>query len=73
MYLSRKIEDTNLVRHDVTIRKFNHIEGTLFPEYTLQERWFSPFLFLNEVGPSLIADLLSQPFEFNGKHKIITL
>ncbi len=72
MYLSRKIEDTNLVRHDVTIRKFNHIEGTLFPEYTLQERWFSPFLFLNEVGPTLIDDLLSQPFEFNGKHKIIT-
>jgi bacillithiol synthase len=72
MYLSRKIEDTNLLRHDVTIRKYNHIEGTLFPEYTLQERWFSPLLFLNEVGPTLIDDLLSQSFEFNGKHIILT-
>lgn len=71
-YLSRKIEDTNLLRHDVKIRKFNHIEGTLFPEYTLQERWFSPLLFLNEVGPTLIDELLSQPFEFNGKHIILT-
>lgn len=71
-YLRRKIEDANLLRHDVKIRKYNQIEGCLFPEFTLQERWFTPLLFLNEVGPSLIEDLLAQPFEFNGKHKIIT-
>ena len=73
LYLSRKIEDTNLLRHEVKIRKFNHIEGTLFPEYTLQERWFSPLLFLNEIGPTFIDDLLSQPFEFNGNHTILTV
>ncbi len=71
-YLRRKIEDTNLLRHDVKMRKYNHIEGMLFPEYTLQERWFSPYVFLNEVGPSFIDELLSHPFEFNGKHQIIT-
>ncbi|WP_342541844.1 bacillithiol biosynthesis cysteine-adding enzyme BshC [Paenisporosarcina sp. FSL H8-0542] len=71
-YLSRKIEDANLLRHEVKLRKYNHIEGFLFPEYKLQERWFSPLLFLNEVGPTLIDDLLSQPFEFNGKHKVIS-
>lgn len=73
LYLSRKIEDTNLLRHEVKIRKFNQIEGTLFPEYTLQERWFSPLLFLNEVGPTFIDDLLSQPYEFNGNHTILTV
>jgi bacillithiol biosynthesis cysteine-adding enzyme BshC len=73
LYLSRKIEDTNLLRHEVKIRKFNQIEGTLFPEYTLQERWFSPLLFLNEIGPTFIDDLLSQPFEFNGNHTILTV
>lgn len=72
-YLSRKIEDTNLLRHEVKIRRFNQIEGTLFPEYTLQERWFSPLLFLNEIGPTFIDDLLSQPFEFNGNHTILTV
>ncbi|WP_017379346.1 bacillithiol biosynthesis cysteine-adding enzyme BshC [Paenisporosarcina sp. TG-14] len=71
-YLSRKIEDTDLLRHEVKIRKYNHIEGILFPEYTLQERWFSPLLFLNEVGPTFIEELLSQPFEFNGKHTILS-
>lgn len=71
-YLRRKIEDVNLLRHDVKLRKYNHIEGMLFPEYTLQERWFSPYVFLNEVGPSFIKELLAHPFEFNGKHKIIT-
>jgi len=71
-YLQRKIEDANLLRHDVRMRKYNHIEGMLFPEYTLQERWYSPFVFLNEVGPSFIDELLSQPFEFNGKHTILT-
>ncbi|MGE6684205.1 bacillithiol biosynthesis cysteine-adding enzyme BshC [Paenisporosarcina sp. NPDC076907] len=71
-YLSRKIEDANLMRHDVQLRKYNHIEGFIFPEYTLQERWFSPLLFLNEMGPTFIDNLLSQPFEFNGKHKVIS-
>lgn len=71
-YLNRKIEDSNLLRHDVKLRKYSHIEGFLFPEHTLQERWFSPLLFINEAGPKLIEDLLSQPFEFNGKHKVIS-
>lgn len=72
-YLRRKIEDANLLRHDVKIRKYNQIEGCLFPEFTLQERWFSPLLFINEIGPSFIEDLLAHPFEFNGKHKIIKI
>lgn len=71
-YLRRKIEDTNLLRHEVKMRKYNHIEGILFPEYTLQERWFSPYVFLNELGPAFIDELLAQPFEFNGKHNLIT-
>ncbi|WP_019412496.1 bacillithiol biosynthesis cysteine-adding enzyme BshC [Paenisporosarcina sp. TG20] len=71
-YLSRKIEDSNILRHDVKIRKYNHIEGSIFPENTLQERWFSPLLFFNEVGPTFIEDLLSHTFEFNGKHTIVT-
>ena len=72
LYLRRKVEDSNLLRHDVKMRKYNHLEGNLFPEYTLQERWFSPFVFLNEMGPSFIDELLAQPFEFNGKHSILT-
>ena len=71
-YLKRKIEDANLLKHDVKLRKYHHIEGILYPENTLQERWFSPFVFLNELGPMFIEELLAHPFEFNGKHKILT-
>lgn len=71
-YLSRKIEDLNLLQNDVKIRKFNHIEGMLYPEFTLQERWYNPVMLLNDHGPSFVNELLSMPFEFNGKHKILT-
>jgi len=72
-FLQHKIEDTLLIRHETTLRKFNHIEGLIFPEHSLQERLYSPLPFVNEVGESLIEDLLSMPFEFNGKHSIIYL
>lgn len=72
-FLQHKIEDTLLLRHETTLRKFNHIEGLIFPEHSLQERIYSPFPFVNEAGESLIEDLLSMPFEFNGKHSIIYL
>ncbi len=72
-YLQHKIEDTLLLRHDTTLRKFHHIEGILFPEQSLQERIYSPIPFLNEAGESLIEELLSLPFEFNGKHNVIYL
>jgi len=72
-FLQHKIEDTLLIRHETTLRKFNHIEGLIFPEHSLQERLYSPIPFVNEVGESLIEDLLSMPFEFNGKHSIIYL
>ena len=72
-YLQHKIEDTLLLRHDTTLRKFHHVDGTLFPDQSLQERVYSPIPFLNEAGESLIEELLLQPFEFNGKHVVIYL
>ncbi|MFX3674199.1 MAG: bacillithiol biosynthesis cysteine-adding enzyme BshC [Paenisporosarcina sp.] len=72
-FLQHKIEDTLLLRHEATLRKYNHIEGIIYPERSLQERIYSPIPFINEAGDSLIEDLLSMPFEFNGKHSIIYL
>jgi bacillithiol biosynthesis cysteine-adding enzyme BshC len=72
-YLSHKIEDRMLTRHETALRKFRHIEGYIFPENSLQERVYSPIPFTNEVGETIIKELLSVPFEFNGKHTIIYL
>lgn len=73
MFLKHKIEDTLLVRHDTTLRKFHHIQGFLYPDQSLQERLYNPILFINEAGESLIEELLSLSFEFNGKHHVIYL
>jgi len=73
MFLKHKIEDNLLLRHDTTLRKFHHIEGFLYPDQSLQERLYNPILFINEAGESLIEELLSLPFEFNGKHNVIYL
>ncbi|MET1014487.1 MAG: bacillithiol biosynthesis cysteine-adding enzyme BshC [Paenisporosarcina sp.] len=70
-YLKHKIEEDALIRHETMIRKFQHLEGMLFPEQTLQERNYNPYLFMNEAGDSLVEKLLEVPFEFNGKHTII--
>lgn len=70
-YLKQKIEDDTLIRHETMIRKFQHLEGMLFPEQSLQERNYSPYLFMNEAGESLVEKLLVLPFEFNGKHTIV--
>lgn len=72
-YLKQKVEDDTLIRHETMIRKFQHLEGMLYPEQSLQERNYSPYLFMNEAGESLVEKLLEMPFEFNGKHTIIYL
>ncbi|MBU0905471.1 MAG: bacillithiol biosynthesis cysteine-adding enzyme BshC [Firmicutes bacterium] len=70
-YLKQKVEDDTLIRHETMIRKFQHLEGMLYPEQSLQERNYSPYLFMNEAGESLVEKLFEMPFEFNGKHSII--
>lgn len=70
-YLKQKVEDDTLIRHETMIRKFQHLEGMLYPEQSLQERNYNPYLFMNEAGESLVEKLLEMPFEFNGKHTII--
>jgi bacillithiol biosynthesis cysteine-adding enzyme BshC len=70
-YLKHKIEDDTLLRHEVMIRKYQHLEGMLYPEQSLQERNYSPYLFMNEAGESLVEKLLKEPLEFNGKHTIV--
>lgn len=72
-YLSHKIEDSMLLRHETNLRKFQHIGEFIYPENSLQERIYSPIPFVNEVGEDVIEELLSLPFEFNGKHTIIYL
>ena len=72
-YLKGKAEDALLIKHEVALRKFSGIEAELFPDETLQERVYTPYMYLNSYGPELIKDLLRLPMEFDGKHKVVYL
>lgn len=72
-YLKEKSEEALLIQHDVALRTFSRMETELFPNGVLQERIYTPYIFMNEYGPTLIKDLLNLPFEIDGTHKVIYL
>ncbi|RHW39743.1 bacillithiol biosynthesis cysteine-adding enzyme BshC [Lysinibacillus yapensis] len=72
-YLSKKIEQQVLSKHDKTIRQFSAIQCELYPINNLQERVFNPFQYLNSYGPKLVEDLCSLPMGLTSKHYVISL
>ena len=72
-YLSKKIEQQVLVKHDKTIRQFDLMQLEIYPNDSLQERVYNPFQYMNHYGPTLIQDLCELPFEIANKHYVILL
>ena len=72
-YLKQKYEDAVYVKHDAAFRKFDCLEAALYPEKQLQERIYHPYVYLNEYGPKLIKELLTQPFDEDGAHYLVFL
>ncbi|MDN4492416.1 bacillithiol biosynthesis cysteine-adding enzyme BshC [Ureibacillus aquaedulcis] len=72
-YLSRKIEQQVLIKHDKTIRQFELLQLEIYPNDSLQERVYNPFQYMNYYGPTLIQDLCSLPLEIANKHYVIHL
>ncbi|WP_432359498.1 bacillithiol biosynthesis cysteine-adding enzyme BshC [Sporosarcina sp. UB5] len=72
-YLRKKAEEELLIRHESELRKYSIIENELFPGGSLQERIYTPYLFMNQYGPDLVKDLLRQPIKMDGTHQIIYL
>lgn len=72
-YLSKKIEQQVLVKHDKTIRQFDLMQLEIYPNDSLQERVYNPFQYMNHFGPTLIQDLCALPLEIANKHYVIHL
>ncbi|MFC7685516.1 bacillithiol biosynthesis cysteine-adding enzyme BshC [Ureibacillus sp. GCM10028918] len=72
-YLSKKIEQQVLIKHDKTIRQFDMMQLEIYPNESLQERVYNPFQYMNHYGPTLIEDLCSLPLEIANKHYVILL
>lgn len=72
-YLSRKIEQFTLIKHEVTIRRLNTISSEIYPQETFQERVYNPYKYMNVYGPSLISDLIKLPLTISNTHYIVHL
>ncbi|WP_042471675.1 bacillithiol biosynthesis cysteine-adding enzyme BshC [Bacillus ndiopicus] len=72
-YLTSKIEQEVLRKHDVKIKQFNLIIAELFPNNNLQERLFNPYQYLNLYGPTLIDSLIELYLVPSDQHNCITL
>lgn len=72
-YFTQQIERVYKGRYERELAKFDAIEAWLLPKAAPQERIWSVFPFLNLYGMDLVKRLAKQPFEFNGKHKVIYL
>ncbi|MEK4485015.1 bacillithiol biosynthesis cysteine-adding enzyme BshC [Psychrobacillus sp. FSL H8-0484] len=70
-FLGNAIEDTLIGKLDASIYRYEQITMELTPNGGLQERIYSPLQLLNEVGLSLVNDLLEVKYEFNGKHHVV--
>lgn len=72
-YLQAKIEKHNIEQHDVAIRQYRTLQAQLFPNKGYQERVYSPYVYLNEYGESLINELLTLQMSISDHHNIVYL
>lgn len=72
-YLQQKIEQTVLVKHEATIRKFTLLQNELYPNEGFQERSYNPYQYMNEFGPSLIDEMLGGSYSIGDYHYILYL
>ncbi len=70
-YLTNKVKEQTLQKHDVAIRRFNMVQAHINPNAGLQERVYSPYLYMNEYGEHFISDLMRLKLEINNRHNVV--
>nr|WP_263328106.1 bacillithiol biosynthesis cysteine-adding enzyme BshC [Neobacillus sp. Marseille-Q6967] len=72
-FMETKLDDSVKNKHQLILNKYNRIDLSLRPEGLPQERVWNLFYYLNLYGSSLLKDIMSLPFEFDGRHKVIKM
>lgn len=72
-YLSHKIEQEVLIKHEKIIRQFNVIMAEIYPNENYQERVFNPYQFINIYGTTFVKDLLNLPMSITNTHYIVKM
>ncbi|WP_221564087.1 bacillithiol biosynthesis cysteine-adding enzyme BshC [Alkalihalobacillus sp. TS-13] len=73
LYLKKRLERAILQKHEVDLKKFDHIQMHLLPEDQPQERVLNVFYYINHFGFGFIAELGRQNYLWNGNPKAIKL
>lgn len=72
-FMQRKIEESDRLKHEIILRKFDRIETSLKPNGAPQERIWNILYYLNQYGFHLLDELLNLPYQFDGTHKLIKI
>ncbi|MCF6410461.1 bacillithiol biosynthesis cysteine-adding enzyme BshC [Pseudalkalibacillus salsuginis] len=73
LFLKQKMEKSIYQRHEVELKKFDHIQMHLLPDDQPQERILNVFYFINQIGFEFISELATQYYLWNGNPKAIKL
>lgn len=72
-YFSQKIQQAVEIKHEVALKQYDTLTSELMPNGGYQERVFSPYLYMNVYGLSLIDDLLATEIELTNEHLVVYL
>lgn len=72
-YFSQKVQQAVETKHAVAIRQYDTLTAEVMPNGGFQERAYAPFQYLNQYGPTLIDDLLTQDIMLTDEHMLIYL
>ncbi|WP_413301471.1 bacillithiol biosynthesis cysteine-adding enzyme BshC [Bacillus sp. 1P10SD] len=72
-FMQSRLEDSVKFRHNVILNKYARVDLALRPDGFPQERVWNVFYYLNEYGLTFIKDIMTEAFEFDGRHKVVKL
>lgn len=72
-YLKRKLHEQYEVKHEIVLRQMNIVEAQLLPNDKPQERLYSIYQFMNDVGLSLVPSLMDQIDAIEKQHVVVYL
>ncbi|AFH64518.2 hypothetical protein B2K_28120 [Paenibacillus mucilaginosus K02] len=70
-FLHHKAEEGLRSQHESGLRQLQRIEASICPAGRPQERVYNIFAYLNRYGGDWIGQLLEQPLQVDGKHRVI--
>lgn len=70
-YLKQKVAEQTVEKHQIAIGQFDTLNAQLYPNASYQERFYTPYQYLNDYGLELITHLIKLPMTIGNFHNIV--